>query len=157
MPDLIIGYNNQSLAGTQVVNGREVTYSTRDRFSYLSAGIGIPLFFGAQSARAAAAKLSWQKSIRQEELAKQTAGVERSNALRELYKYSQSLEYYENQALPNATRIAQAAGRQFENGEIDYLQWVMLINQTIMLRNEHITALSNYNQAYIQVLKTYNL
>jgi len=157
MPDLIIGYNNQSLAGTQFVNGQEVTYTTQNRFSYMSAGIGIPLFFGAQSARVAAAKLSWQKSIRQEELAQQTAQVERKTILRELYKYSQSLQYYETQALPNAARIAEAATKQFENGEIDYLQWVMLINQTITLRHEHITALGSYNQAYIQALKAYNL
>ena len=157
LPDFFIGYNNLSLKGTQIVDGQDVTYTGRDRFSYVTGGIGIPLFFRAQASRSAAARLRWQRSIRQEELAVQTAKVDRQNAVRVLRKYSESLRYYETQALPNANRMAEAANRQFENGEIDYLQWVMLVNQAIALRHEHIAALSNYNQAYIQVLKTYNL
>ena len=55
-----MGYSNQSFVGTQLVNGAEQTYTSRNRFSYLSAGVAIPLFFKAQSARVSAAKLDWE-------------------------------------------------------------------------------------------------
>src|SRR5690606_7278284 len=59
LPDLTIGYNNQSLQGVQNVNGQDVLFSGRDRFNYFSAGVSIPLFFKAQSSKVAAAKLQW--------------------------------------------------------------------------------------------------
>ncbi|UHG94786.1 CusA/CzcA family heavy metal efflux RND transporter [Spirosoma oryzicola] len=157
LPDLIVGYNNQSLIGTQLVNGQELTYTGSTRFGYVSAGVAIPLFFKAQNARVSAAKLDWQRSQQQADYIQRQLETDRRNALEQVHKYRQSLTYYQSQGLRNADTIISTADQQFQGGEIDYLQWVILVGQAISIRNEYINALSSYNQAVIQSLQLNNL
>ena len=69
-------------------------------------------------------------------------------------KYAQAVAYYENTALPNADKIARTANNQFLGGDINYLEWVLLMNQAITVRSEYIDALRNLNNTTIQ-LKNY--
>lgn len=156
LPEFMIGYNNQSLIGSQQVNGREMYYEGKDRFSYLSAGVSVPLFFRAQSSRAAAAKLEWQSRSKQADYLQTQIQTERMNAISQVSKFGESLAYYESQGLKNAEVIIRTADQQFQEGEIDYLQWVILVDQAITIRNEHINVMSSYNQAVIQLQKLNN-
>jgi cobalt-zinc-cadmium resistance protein CzcA len=157
LPDFFIGYNNQSIAGSQLVNGQETTVPTSKRFSYYNAGISIPLFFGAQSARAAAAKVDWQIAQKRKGYALQRVLAEKETALRQVQKYRVSLDYYQGIGLINSNVIIDTADKQFSGGEINYLQWVILVDQAISIRNEYLDMLNNYNQAVIQVQRINNL
>lgn len=146
LPDFLVGYNNQSL---------KPDYANQ-RFSYVNAGIGIPLFSGAQSARAAASKTEWQRLEKNTQLVKQQARTELLTAQQRIHKFARSLQYYQSQAIPNAQLIVATADKQFVNGEIDYLQWTLLINQTISIRNEYIDAVNSYNQSVTALQKITN-
>lgn len=156
LPDFMIGYNNQSMIGTQLVNGQEVHYGGSNRFSYFSAGISIPLFAKAQSSRAAAAKLEWQRSLRQTDYLTMQLRTEYANAVEQVQKFRESLLYYEAQGLKNADVIITTADQQFQSGGIDYLQWVILVDQAITIRSEYVDVLNSYNQSVIQLLKLNN-
>jgi len=147
LPDFVVGYNNQSLVGEQSVENATRIYDRNDRFSYVSAGISIPLFFGAQSARAKTAKLEWQSTVKQNDQVQLQLRTAIRDAAIQVTKYQASCQYYENEALQNAETIIITADRQFQEGEIDYLQWVVLIDQAITIKGEYIDALSNYYQA----------
>lgn len=157
LPDFMVGYNNQSFVGSQLVNGQEQFYSSSNRFGYVSAGVSVPLFFKAQSARIAAAKLDWQRNQKQTDLIRLQLETEIKNAQEQVRKYRESLQYYEGTGLKNADVIITTADEQFLGGEIDYLQYVILVNQAISLKTEYINALGSYNQAVIQLLKLNNL
>jgi cobalt-zinc-cadmium resistance protein CzcA len=157
LPDFFIGYNNQSISGMQNVDGREVYFNNSKRFNYVNAGISIPLFFGAQRSRASAAQLDWQFSQQRADYALLQTRTEWQNALTQVQKYAASLQYYQGKGLENAAAIISTADKQFVGGEIDYLQWVILVDQAIGIRNEYLDMLNNYNQAAIQVLKLQNL
>ena len=157
LPDITLGYNNQSLIGSQLVGGQETYFSGKKRFNYINAGVSIPLFFKPQSARIGAAKLTYESSRKQNEFVRSQLQSELSIAIDEVRKYQQSLEYFENQALKNAELIISTADQQFQNGEIDYLQWVILVDQAITIKSEYINALNSYNMAVIQLLKLNNL
>jgi len=157
LPDFFIGYNNQSISGIQNVDGQETYFSNSKRFNYVNAGISIPLFFGAQRSRASAAQLDWQLSQQRADYALQQARTESQTALTQVQKYAASLHYYQGKGLENAAAIIFTADKQFVGGEIDYLQWVMLTDQAIGIRNEYLDMLNNYNQAAIQVLRLQNL
>ncbi|MCF0052549.1 CusA/CzcA family heavy metal efflux RND transporter [Dyadobacter sp. LJ53] len=157
LPDLTIGYNNQTLIGPQVVRGQELTYGAGKRFSYVSAGIGIPLFFKAQNARVAAAKLDWERNQKQSDLISLRLRNELDNAGQQIRKYQQSLQYYEGQGLKNADVIITTADQQFQEGDIDFLQWAIVADQAITIKNEYINALNSYNLAVIEWLKLNNL
>jgi cobalt-zinc-cadmium resistance protein CzcA len=157
LPDFTLGYNNQSLIGTQQVGGQEIYYGGNKRFNYVSAGIGIPLFFKSQSARVSAAKIEWERNKKQTDLVQLQLKTELSNAVSQVQKYQQSLQYYEQQGLKNADLIISVSDEQFQGGDIDFLQWVIVIDQAVNIKNEYINALNSYNLAVIQLLKLNNL
>ncbi|QRR00578.1 CusA/CzcA family heavy metal efflux RND transporter [Dyadobacter sandarakinus] len=157
LPDITLGYNNQSLRGYQTIGGQDVYFGPGKRFSYVNAGISIPLFFKAQSARAAAAKTDYERGRKQAEWVERQTQAGLRIAAGQVEKFTLNLQYYETRALENATVILTTADRQFQAGEIDYLQWVILAGQAISIRNEYVNALGAYNQAVIQLLRLNNL
>ncbi len=157
LPDFTIGYNNQSLIGPQTVGGQEQYFDAGKRFGYVSAGIAIPLFNKANSSRIGAAKLDFERDRLQADQIELQLRTQLSTAADQLRKFRQSLDYYESQGLKNADLIIATADHQFEAGEIDYLQWVMLVNQSVAIKSEYIHVLDSYNSAAIQLLKLNNL
>jgi cobalt-zinc-cadmium resistance protein CzcA len=157
LPDFFIGYNNQSIAGSQIINGQETYVPTSKRFSYVNAGISVPLFFGAQSARTSAAKVEWQLAQKRRDYALQQTRMEQEALLLEVKKYALSLDYYEQTGLENANVIIGTADKQFTGGEINYLQWVILVDQAINIKSEYLDMLNSYNQSVLQAQKINNL
>jgi cobalt-zinc-cadmium resistance protein CzcA len=157
LPDFFIGYNNQSIAGSQIINGQETYVPTSKRFSYVNAGISVPLFFGAQSARTSAAKVEWQLAQKRRDYAFQQTRMEQEALLLEVKKYALSLDYYEQTGLENANVIIGTADKQFTGGEINYLQWVILVDQAINIKSEYLDMLNSYNQSVIQAQEINNL
>ncbi|MCE7064941.1 CusA/CzcA family heavy metal efflux RND transporter [Dyadobacter sp. CY326] len=157
LPDFTIGYSNQSLIGPQSVGGQEMVYNAGKRFHYVSAGIGIPIFFKAHKARIAAAELDWQSNKKQTALIGLQMQQELENATQQVQKFQQSLTHYENEGLKNADLIIETADQQFQGGDIDFLQWAIVVDQAIAIKTDYIHVLSSYNQAVIQLLKLNNL
>lgn len=158
LPDITLGYNNLSITGFQTnASGQEVFYDTGHRFSYINAGISLPLFFGSQSARSKAAKAEWKQYSAQAEAVKTELSAQMDNAISELEKYRESLNYFETQGLANAKTIIDAANSQLNNGDIDYLQWVLVVNQAITIKNEYLDTVNNYNKAVTWVQSLNNL
>lgn len=156
LPEFSAAYNNQSLRGTQLLEGREVNLTGKDRFGYYGLGISIPLFFKANNARIAAARLDWLRAQNDAEWTGQRVRSELRNAQEQVRKFSRNLQYYEQQGLPNAQTILRVADQQFVAGEIDYLQWVILAGQAISIQAEYVNALGSYNEAAIQLLQLNN-
>ncbi|TLV02168.1 CusA/CzcA family heavy metal efflux RND transporter [Dyadobacter luticola] len=157
LPDITLGYNNQSLIGPQTVNGQERYFNSGNRFSYVNAGISVPIFYKAHSARANAARLDWERSRQQTGLVQLQVKAELISAGEQVRKYQESLQYFEMQALKNADIIINTANEQFQAGDIDYLQWVILVDQSVTIKSEYIGALNSYNMSVIQFMKLNNL
>ena len=157
LPEFTIGYNNQSLIGPQQVGGQDMYYDGNKRFNYASLGVGIPLFFKAQSARVSSAKLDWARSQKEADYIQIQLLSELKTVFDQVQKYQESIQYYEDQGLKNADLIISTADEQFQGGDIDYLQWVILVDQAISIKSEYINVLSSYNLSVIQLLKLNNL
>jgi cobalt-zinc-cadmium resistance protein CzcA len=63
----------------------------------------------------------------------------------------ETLRYFENTALKNASIIFETANKQFINGELNYLEWVMLTNQAISIQSNYLDAVKNLNESIIQI------
>ncbi len=158
LPDFNLGYNNLSITGFQTnAAGQDTYYGTRNRFSYITAGISVPLFFGSHSAKNKAAKAEYQNYEAQAKAVKTELSAQLANAVKEVEKYSASLNYYETEGLANAQTIINAANDQLSNGDIDYLQWVVVVNQAIIIKNEYLDTVNNYNKAVIALQTLTNL
>lgn len=148
LPDLSLMYNSMTMKGTGADN---ILYDGANRFQSVQMSVGIPLFYGTQKAHIKSAKtqqliseVNLQSGIKQFETEYQTV----------LSKYESAnkvLDYFETKGLDNANTITTVANKQLANGEINYLEWVILINQSVTIQNDYINALYLYNESVIQL------
>jgi cobalt-zinc-cadmium resistance protein CzcA len=151
MPDFNIGYFSQTMQGIQEVNGISRTFGTGDRFSGVQAGIEVPLWFVPHTSRIKAASLKEQAAqMDAENYSKSLAGSYRS-LLGEYAKFSNSVDYYEKQAVPEANIIIDQATRSYKAGAMDYLDYILNLNRALSIRQNYLEALNNYNQTIISI------
>ncbi|MEO6844021.1 MAG: TolC family protein, partial [Ginsengibacter sp.] len=147
-PDLIFGYNNTSIRG---IGADEKYYPASKRFQAVQVGIGIPIFNGAQKAIISAAKVKEAIVENNYELGLQTLNAEKKTALIEYQKYLQTVRWYDDTGLKSAETISSTATKQFVNGEINYLDWVVLMNQAVTIQSQYIDVIKNLNETINQI------
>lgn len=149
LPDLYFGYNNISFLG---VGADDVFYGSRTtRFQSLQMGVGIPIFYRANQSNIKMAKIGLKKSENQFQLLSSAIQNQYKKAELGLIAQQNALNYFENTALKNTKLIIETAENQFKNGEINYLQWVMLINSAISIQNQYIESLKKFNEYSIEL------
>ncbi|MBK8968886.1 MAG: CusA/CzcA family heavy metal efflux RND transporter [Lewinellaceae bacterium] len=151
LPTLSFGLHSQSIIGYQTIDQTERYFDGWHRFTFAEAGVAVPLFRKAQRARISAAEMEVLRQQNELDWLNQKNRAEQAGARQEVSKYRASLQFFQNEVLPNAAAIVETADRQFAAGEINYLEWVMLINQHFDLQNQYLDALSQYNQAVLQL------
>ena len=73
------------------------------------------------------------------------------SALLQYSKYLHTVQYFESNALKNAETISNTANLQLANGGINYLEWVQLINQSTVVKNDYIESVKSLNESTIQL------
>jgi heavy metal efflux system protein len=148
LPDLSIGYNNTSIRG---IGADDVFYNGSHRFNSIQVGVGIPIFAGSQKARIKSAELNKQLAQSNYSVELQHMTKTYREAILRQQRYLKAVQYFEDKALKNASLITTTANQQLAAGSINYLDWVQLINQATMVKNDYLEALRNLNEAIIQV------
>ena len=148
LPSLTLGYNNTSITGT---GANDVVYDKSARFQSGQLGLGIPIFGGSQKAKIAASKIGEQISENEFQKEKMILKVQFKTAFSQYQSNLEKISYFEKTALPNAKIIIETANKQFANGEINYLDWVMLINQSTAIKSNYIDTIIHYNEIIIQI------
>jgi heavy metal efflux system protein len=143
LPELNIGYNNTSL--------RDGLFDSNDRFHSFQLGLNIPLFGGVQRHRIKSAKT--YEAFRKNET---------ENTLKQLatqfkaayQQYQQQLEMvknYESIGLRNVDEITTTLTKQFKSGEINYIEWTLLNNEAIAIKQNYLEAISSLNKSIIEL------
>jgi cobalt-zinc-cadmium resistance protein CzcA len=134
------------------------TFKTNTNFQdsntgvYGQFGIALPLFNSAITNKQKAFEINTQiaeNSLTNEKLKLQNQYQE---LLQEYKKQKEMLAYYENKALKNVDLVSAAANKKFINGDINYLEWVMLINQNTTIQSNYIEAVRKENQTIISIM-----
>ena len=148
LPNLNIGYSNMSIQGMGADN---VLYPITTRFSLVQFGVGVPLFFGSQKAKINSSKTLELISENNYQLGLQTMKTEYQTVFKQYQMQLQTVKYFEETALKNASTITKTANDQFANGEINYLEWTMLINNAVSIQSNYTDAVKELNQTIIQL------
>ena len=148
LPELLLSYNNASIQG---MGADEKNYTTGHRFQSAQVGIGIPLFTSAQKARVKASRINEQIADNNYLVEKQTLQNRLNAAVIQYTQNKNVLQLYLQQYLKNAATIKDAATKQFLNGEINYLDFVMLLNQSVTVQSNYIDALNTFTQSAVQL------
>tara|TARA_R110001592_G_scaffold101052_1_gene286183 strand:- start:4007 stop:4714 length:708 start_codon:yes stop_codon:yes gene_type:complete len=147
LPDLIFGYNSTTFVGSQYANNQVFTES--DRFSYVQFGITIPILPGGHRSKIKAAKINEDIAQSQLELTKTTLQGQLQNLLQEYYKLQGTLQYYQNEALPQAELIIDNSEKSFKSGDVSYTQYLQNLTLTNTIQTEYLNTLYQYNQSII--------
>ncbi|MCQ6959262.1 CusA/CzcA family heavy metal efflux RND transporter [Mucilaginibacter aquariorum] len=148
LPDLSVGYNNTSIKG---IGADDKLYNGSNRFNSVQLGVGIPIFTGAQKARINSAKVNKQLTESNYSLEMERMASAYQTAIAQYRKYLQTVQYFESKPLKNAELIAKTANQQIAAGNINYLEWVQLINQSTTIKNDYLDAVRSLNEAIIQL------
>lgn len=146
-PDFTLGYFNQSIIGSQNVNGQEVVFDAGKRFQGIQVGVALPIFYKPFANRIKTAKIQKQIAESQYDLAQTNLKSQFQQANQDLLKNSKSIDYYQNSALPNANLILRQAQVAFQNGEIGYLEFSVALRTYSDIRFAYLQALNQYNQS----------
>ena len=148
MPDLSIGYYNMTMKGA---GADSKFYNSSTRFQSVQVGVGIPLFFGSHKAKINAAKINQHISENSYLFERNNLQLGYKSLIAQYVTNIETMRYFENIAIKNASIIFETANKQFMNGELNYLEWVMLTNQAISIQSNYLDAVKNLNETIIQI------
>ena len=140
------------VSGTMYGYGADnVFYTHTSRFTSGQIGITLPLL-SKQGRNIKSAQLHTQMTELAVKSEKRKWQIEMDNRIRQFQTQTEITSNLEEIALPNAKIIFETANKQFSNGEINYLEWAMLINQSIAIQSDYQDALLRYNELALEMI-----
>lgn len=138
VPEIYVGYFNQSINGTHGFTGWQ-------------AGMSIPLWFVPQ--KAAIKEMKLDKHIAENEYVFQLSAIaaKTANLIAEMNKLFERLNYYYDFGLHQADVIESLAIKQFKNKTIGIEKFADCIETSYKIRLEYLETLNNYNQKALEL------
>lgn len=144
LPDISLAYNNMSLQDG-------IRYNRGNRFQSVQLGIEIPVFAGAQRARIKSARTQQLIAKNDTDYRNKQLHTEFESVFRQVGQYADVVEEYEKTALKNAVSVTLTLDRQLKNGEINYLEWTILNQQSLQVQLDYFDAVNNLNNSIINL------
>jgi cobalt-zinc-cadmium resistance protein CzcA len=116
------------------------------------AGIGIPLFFGSNTAKVKAGKIQQEQILLESEAFKQKLETNSAKIRTSLEQNLQVIRYYETEGQALATQLMDQAVRSFKEGEIDFLQYVLLIENSRNITLQYLQARLDYQLNQLELI-----
>src|SRR5690606_25570087 len=110
------------------------------RYNVVAIGIGIPIFASGQKANIKAEQQKIAYFENEQEVRKTQLQAAYQSALGSYQTQKVIVENFQNKQLPQAEQIFKTAKEQFANGEINYLDWVLLNNQATQIQTNYYQA-----------------
>ena len=148
IPSFNLAYNNTSMYG----NGADDKfYSHSTRFHSGMIGVGIPVFNSAQKSVIEAQKINQQIAENNYQLGLVNLKNQFSQYYGQFQKLYEEIDYYQKTGLNNSESIFKTANNQYFNGEINYLEWTLLVTQAFDIENKYVDKLKELNDNIIEL------
>ncbi len=118
---------------------------------YGSLGIAIPLFNTSIKNKMKALEVNNEIADNKIIIEKQKLQSQYQQLQQEYRKYKATVAYYETEALKNVELVLATANKKFIGGDINYLEWVMLINQNTEIQSNYVEAVRQLNNTVVQL------
>jgi cobalt-zinc-cadmium resistance protein CzcA len=148
LPEFNVGYVNQTFRG---FGADEKLYTTSNRFNTAQIGVGIPIFAKSQKARIRAAQTNIAIAAIGYEQQLISLKTQYQQAINKLATQLQLVQLATSTQLPKAKQIIETANLKLQKGDINYLEWVLLVNQAIQTQLEYVDKIEALNNATIQL------
>ncbi|MBR9845128.1 MAG: CusA/CzcA family heavy metal efflux RND transporter [Algicola sp.] len=139
LPDLSLNYFQGTNSG---INSNLIGYQF---------GLKIPLLFNAQSSRIKSSKIAVDIAEEESQNFEINFNTRYKELQLELEQYEKALTYFEQEGNAMAKEILKTANSSFKNGEIDFYQYILSVENAYDIQINHLDHLNNYNQTIIKI------
>lgn len=152
-PSLSLSLRNQLVISSWNPYDQDRSRFDGGNFMGFEVGVGIPLFYGATRAKVKAARkeremialeINEQEQLRQQEY---LSALSRMNAAYVRYTY------YNEEGRERSDKMAEQGLLEYSQGEISYLEYMNVLQESIDLRLKRASALNDYNQCVLVMEK----
>lgn len=152
-PSLSLSLRNQLVISSWNPYDQDRSRFDGGNFMGFEVGVGIPLFYGATRAKVKAARkeremialeIKEQEQLRQQEY---LSALSRMNAAYVRYTY------YNEEGRERSDKMAEQGLLDYSQGEISYLEYMNVLQESIDLRLKRASALNDYNQCVLVMEK----
>jgi cobalt-zinc-cadmium resistance protein CzcA len=130
---------------------RSVNSSFDSPFEGFHLGLRIPILFNAKAADVKASRIARDRVYEEN----RQYGVElysKYNELQaELLKQKEMLLYYQQEGKMLSEEILRAASLGYQNGEIDFYQYIQSVESAMKIKLSYMTSLRDYNQTVLEL------
>ncbi|MBF1149779.1 MAG: TolC family protein, partial [Cloacibacterium normanense] len=126
-------------------------YERSARFHSGMVGIGLPVFNSAQKSVIEAQKINQQIAENNYQLGSLKLKNQYTQNFNLYQKLTNEISYYQKTGLANSESILKTANNQYYNGEINYLEWTLLVNQAFEIENKYTDRLKELNDIIIEI------
>ena len=145
LPDLRLGYFNQTLIGSHNVSGTEVLYSSNARFQGINIGLAVPVWFFPDRSRIQAAEIEKQKRNALYLSTQKQWSAQMQHFRANYSKHKGLLTYYTESAVPLARKTMQQSIAALKAGEIAYSEFLVYSKQSVDTEIRYLQAILDYN------------
>ncbi|MEJ2005529.1 MAG: TolC family protein, partial [Cyclobacteriaceae bacterium] len=140
LPDIQLSYfqGSNNIPDARIYRGFEV-------------GLALPIFYGTQKGNIRAGKIEQTIYARQGENYRKQLEAERTILLGQLDQALEALSYYENSGRNLITEIVRASQRSFQEGEINYFQYIQSLDNALNMEISYLESLLRYNLTVIDL------
>lgn len=147
-----------SLRNQLVISGWDPYHQNRSRFDGgnfmgFEVGVGIPLFYGATKAKVKAAKKDREMIQLEIKAEQQRLEKEYQAALSRINAAYTKMDYYQQEGTKKADEMARLGALEYQNGEITYVEYNNVLQETIDIRLKQAAAINEYNQSVVALQK----
>ncbi|UZD24198.1 CusA/CzcA family heavy metal efflux RND transporter [Algoriphagus halophytocola] len=115
------------------------------------AGLAVPLFFGAQKAQVKSSKYQQEKLALEAEQYEYQLELSALKLQRQLDQDLRVIEYYEKEGKELSRQLLAQAQRSYQEGEIDFLQYVQLLENSISITLQYLESKHAYQQTILNI------
>ncbi len=151
LPEINLGYFNQTLVGVQNLNGVDTKFTQANRFQGYMVGANVPLFWGAYKNRNQVTTLSMQQNELESAQSKQAMQREFMQLTERLTILSASMEKLGGQLNNELKFLMEDAKVKFDVGEISFIEFLQIQQQRSELELTYLQLINQYNQTSIQL------
>lgn len=156
MPNISLGLNNQLLIkGFNPYNLQRERFNKGDIIGF-QVGLSMPLAFINNKRKINAAKKDIEMTIMETKLEKQSLNAMYISYKNDYLKAKNNLDYYSTQGIKQADEILRISNISYENGEIDYIEYMQNMQTVLNIKMQYLESKNDYNKAIIMLnyLKT---
>ncbi|WP_297705812.1 CusA/CzcA family heavy metal efflux RND transporter [uncultured Eudoraea sp.] len=114
-------------------------------------GLKVPLLFFGQSSKIKASSIAREIAVEQSKEYEVQLNVEYMALNAELIKQEKALKYYEDEGTALSDEILKTATLSFKNGEINYFQYILSLENAYEIKLDYLNSLNDYNQTVIAI------